>query len=632
MAYKTSELYKQNIYNEDSEQTLDIIINESKVKEDFVKNVKFKDDIFESDNFCLGSAIASKFEIELASDFFNGVDTFNEITFQSNLIINDDKESVPLGNYIIKKLDNSSSDYTKITLYDYMDKLNVNFDASSLVPCTRYELLQAICNYCDLELENDSILNGDVIVNVYDNTLLAKNYVSFIAERAGAYAKVIRNKLKIISFDSVDEVELPQHLAGDYITNEVKTITKVVYENGIQKFWRGDDSGEVIHLSAESPFSCTQEELNNIYDKLNGLQYQTLEVHMWGDPSIDTGDKIKLDNVTSFCQKDWTWGNGFYGDYKTILNKTSVISNVEKISNKAKIRRLQSLINELDGMIEILAQETNEQEERLTKYYQDFNEFMLSVKKTGNDNLLKNSVMFAYDSNKVPADWIVEEEGELSIFTDTESVTAGGISGHSFSLKNKKVRQRIFVKQDFETIEDKTYYTFSTKIKKDVTGTCYIKLYNSNEEHIIQLNEGESSFYGNYEIKGLLPKDGYYDIEFYASEDSNAIFTDNMFSLGEYVIPWTQASGEVMNTQVNINLNGVLVKSSVYLGDYTVMSPLEFAGYSNINGTITKVFTINKDTTLVRKLESEDGIQMKPIKIVPVLTGDVQGWAFVPST
>ena len=85
-----------------------------------------------------------------------------------------------------------------------------------------------------------------------------------------------------------------------------------------------------------------------------------------------------------------------------------------------------------------------------------------------------------------------------------------------------------------------------------------------------------------------------------------------------------------MNTQVNISVDGVLVKSTVYEGDYTVMSPLEFAGYSNINGVITKVFSLNKDTTEIEKLKVDNGIVMPPIKIVPVTSGARQGWAFVP--
>ena len=105
-----------------------------------------------------------------------------------------------------------------------------------------------------------------------------------------------------------------------------------------------------------------------------------------------------------------------------------------------------------------------------------------------------------------------------------------------------------------------------------------------------------------------------------------------MLAIGEYKTQWQQASGEIMNTQVNISINGVLVKSTIYQGDYTIMSPLEFAGYSNINGVITKVFSLNKDVTEVEKLRSKSEVTMPPIKIVPVTTGDLQGWAFVPST
>jgi hypothetical protein len=62
------------------------------------------------------------------------------------------------------------------------------------------------------------------------------------------------------------------------------------------------------------------------------------------------------------------------------------------------------------------------------------------------------------------------------------------------------------------------------------------------------------------------------------------------------------------------------------------MSPLEFAGYSYINGTLTRVFSLNKDVTKVTKLESEKEIKMSPLKIVPITSGDLQGWAFVKST
>ena len=298
------------------------------------------------------------------------------------------------------------------------------------------------------------------------------------------------------------------------------------------------------------------------------------------------------------------------------------MKNAEIIVNKQEqyIQQLVSDMYDVDGVVN----------EKYTQIYQNIDEIVNSVQNSGGNNIIKNSVMFAYDNDGTPTEWEVTGDGTLVINSDAESLSYGGQSGHSFTLSNKTVRQRVQVKA-YDGV-NATYYTFSTKIKKDATGSCYVKLYNDNEAYVIDLAEGESAFYGDYEIKAILPAESYYIVEFYGSADSNATFTDNMLTVGEYKSQWTQANGEIMNTQVNINLDGVLVKSSVYVGDYTVMSPLEFAGYSNINGTITKVFSLNKDVTKVKKLEAEDEVKMAPIKIVPITEGDVQGWAFVPST
>lgn len=243
-------------------------------------------------------------------------------------------------------------------------------------------------------------------------------------------------------------------------------------------------------------------------------------------------------------------------------------------------------------------------------------------------NVSTNTVTYSniqIEEGIVASEYVPRKECQLLIDSNIESLNAGGLSGHSFTLANKTVRQQIYVGTN-------SYYTFSTRIKKGLDGSCYVKLYNSREEHIIELNEGEESFYNEYELKSLSPKDNYYIVEFYGSVDSNATFTDNMLAIGEYKSKWSQANGEIMNTQVNVSLDGVLVKSSVYLGDYTVMSPLEFAGYSNINGTITKVFSLNKDVTYMSKAEIKKEVRMIPIKVVPITEGELQGWAFVPST
>ena len=377
-----------------------------------------------------------------------------------------------------------------------------------------------------------------------------------------------------------------------------------------------------------------------IYDALRGVSYYPFETTTEGLGWYEIGDSFDIVNDTGdvFNTSLFNFTVLIDGSIKETLKTTAEtktqtqyqyattiakrVKNTEVIVNKQEqyIQQLVSDVHDVDGVVN----------KKYTEIIQNIDGIVNSVQNSGGNNLIKNSVMFAYDTNKVPSSWELEGDGEIAIQSDTEAVANGGLSGHSFTLLNKIVRQRVQVTPNADG--NSVYYTFSTKIKKGLAGNCYIKLYNDSEEYTISLPAGESAFYKDYEIKGIAPKETYFIIEFYGSADSNATFTDNTLVLGEYKSQWTQANGEVMNTQVNINIDGILVKSSVYAGDYTVMSPLEFAGYSNINGVITKVFSLNKDVTATKKLEAKDEFKMPPIKIVPITEGDIQGWAFVPST
>lgn len=256
----------------------------------------------------------------------------------------------------------------------------------------------------------------------------------------------------------------------------------------------------------------------------------------------------------------------------------------------------------------------------------DIEGFKFDVQHSGGANLILNSVGFAGFQS-----W--EYEGAVAHISNAELTLNGSQSGGAFVFNGGKIIQKITVKADTEDIPQpqKTYYTFSTIIKKGLQGTCYFKVYNDVENYIIELGENEESNYQEYQLKGLLPKQSFYYVEIYGSENSNATFTDNMCNIGVIKTPYQQAYGEILNTQVNITTNGVIVKSNVYDGSYTVMSPLEFSGYAKVNNEITRVFSLNGDTTEVEKLKAKTQISMNPIKIVSLQSGENEGWAFVPS-
>ena len=397
--------------------------------------------------------------------------------------------------------------------------------------------------------------------------------------------------------------------------------------NGLTEF--KIENNEIVDKDRESA-------ITPIFEALNGIRYYPFETTTEGLGWYEIADNLTIENdlKEEFKTSLFNYTITIDGSVKETL-KTTAESKAQTQYQYAKsiakrVKNTEVIVNKQDQYIKQIVSDIDGINEKYTSIYQDIENIINTVQNGGGNNLLKNSVMFAYNSENVPDNWETEGDGDLIITSDTESLRNGGRSGHSFTLLNKTVRQKVLVKQYDES--NAILYTFSTKIKKDTLGSCYVKIYNEFEEYVITLVDGENADYKDYELRGMQPKQDFYFVEFYGTENSNATFTDNMFSIGERKTPWVQANGEIMNTKVNINVNGVLVKSSVYLGDYTVMSPLEFAGYTHIGGVPTKIFSLNKDVTKVRRLEAEKEIKMGTLKVISITEGDTLGWAFVPAT
>ncbi|MBP5426992.1 MAG: hypothetical protein J6Y29_03770 [Clostridiales bacterium] len=443
------------------------------------------------------------------------------------------------------------------------------------------------------------------------------------------YDNLMKLKLEPM-YGEINSVVLAREPQNDniYMSDE-ESIT----ENGLTE-WKISNN-EIIDKDRDNA-------MTPIYNAMHGIKYYPFEANTEGLGWYEIGDNIDIENNEGdiFNTTIFNITITIDGGVKEVLKtkaETKTQTQYQYATTIAKRVKNTEIITdkqqqEINALVTDMYEEDGIVHENFTQIHQDINNIVQSVQNSGGANLIKNSVMFAYDNEGNPTNWDTSGAGTLVISASAEAMANGGLSGHVFTLNDKTVKQRVKVRVSDDNDPNKTYYTFSTKIKKNTTGSCYVKLFNSIDEYIINIPIGESAYYKEYTLQAILPKDEYFDIEFYGSADSDATFTDNMLSVGEYKTQWQQASGEVMNTQVNINLDGVLIKSSVYLGDYTVMSPLEFAGYSNVNGTVTKVFSLNKDTTEVEKLKAKKQMSMPPIKIVPITTGSLQGWAFVPTT
>lgn len=262
--------------------------------------------------------------------------------------------------------------------------------------------------------------------------------------------------------------------------------------------------------------------------------------------------------------------------------------------------------------------------EQFTQVKQDIHDITQTVQVVGGGNLIKNSVGYGIDGQKNLVNWEYNHDtAKITSETSPASITAGALSGNQINLTASTMSQRIYVKSAEP-------HTLTARVLKGIVGSGKIELISDLDHYVINL-EDQKSYHWDEVALTFTPKMGWLDVKITADANSTFSITDLMLAGGDTKQPWRQSAGEIYNTQVSLDANGIQVRSSVYSGDYVEITPLEFSGYSTAGGQKRKVFTLNRDTTEVEKIKVRTQIDMPPIKIVPFQGDQNQGWAFVPN-
>lgn len=255
-----------------------------------------------------------------------------------------------------------------------MIKFEFNYDGSELISkgeATLLQVAQDICNKAGVELGSTSFLNSDKKVSVYDNTVTAREYISYIAESAGCFACIDRKgKLCFREFGQ-DETEIPLEMFGEYKWGEEFKISKVSYEDGVRSFKFGDDTRNNLWTNQENMYIVDEDQVQKIYNKIKGLTVNTFEGKTIIDPAIDIGDKIVIDGKNVIYQGEMVLEGKFIAQISSKIQiKQKEETTVKKESQKVVNRRVQSRIDQAEGKIEQLIEETSENSEKITRHEQ----------------------------------------------------------------------------------------------------------------------------------------------------------------------------------------------------------------------------------------------------------------------
>ena len=243
---------------------------------------------------------------------------------------------------------------------------------------------------------------------------------------------------------------------------------------------------------------------------------------------------------------------------------------------------------------------------------------------SGGVNLLKNSVGFSstdFWTVTMDTDTYGNPIGSVDTRQDAELSEKGVGSG--FVLAGNKLSQTV--------VNSPQFHTISGLVNKGSVGAGYIKISYTGKDgdKVDTIDFADGTAYDYTPFEQIIETAGnQITVELYGDINSNIVFTGVMLNVGNVSLQWQHSAGEIYNTNVLMDLNGIRVISSAYNG-YTAITPEEFAGYAEVDGVMTKVFTVNKDVTEVSKLSADKEISISPIKIDPVQSASWNGIAFV---
>ena len=364
--YSTSTDYKNKILADSTRQLLNVYIDNNKIEDRYILECKITYTLLDNDEFCFGSTPAKTVNLKIHKNALP--DTYTRFYIESGIT----GETVPIGYFNVDEI-SKDDDYTvSLTLIDDMSLFEFNYDGSTLnYPATMLMVLQDICLKAGVELGSTSFLNWDKQVAVYDNTVTARTYLGYIAEQAGGFAIIGRDGKLYIRTIGEDTADLALRYFSEYSWGERFKVSRIAYEDGVQDFKKGNEVNNTIWISSDNIYIVDQEQIDNIYN-----EYQDFEVYSFSgtsivDPAWDMGDSIIINNRKIIFQGELEYKSKFKASISSnIQAKTKEETTATKVSDKTKIRRVQSQIDQVEGTITQLVQENGEFENKLTQVEQ----------------------------------------------------------------------------------------------------------------------------------------------------------------------------------------------------------------------------------------------------------------------
>lgn len=321
-------------------------------------------------SFKLGTTASNQYKLSIAKD---GVS--NQ---PSNITLKDGGTT-----FAELEIDNiEEQDYEYVyTLTDKMVDLEFYYDASEIFQNGSTTLLliaQDICSKVGLTLGTVDFRGYNKLINWYDNTRTARDYISYIAELNGGFARIENGMLYFRKQNTISAKTIDIDDCENFNIGEYHKITKVVYELGTLKYEFGDETGNTLYLNGENVYITEESEVEAIYNEIKDFEFYSFSTSNCPiDYSVKTGDIITftdgINDYPTIAQYDLEYFGDWIGGYNLDVN-TEKQEETKIIGDKDRIKNIQIIVDRQNNTITQVVSDIDEQNTKIAQTQQTVNE------------------------------------------------------------------------------------------------------------------------------------------------------------------------------------------------------------------------------------------------------------------
>lgn len=500
-----------------------------------------------------------------------------------DITVNDD-ETITLSLVDILTHTETKCDFSNLITYTKTYDPETDTWTESGTGITAKDLLDFICDSYHITKEDFHFTNEDVMIYSYDSTLTGRDYLEMIAELAGGYIVIneggnleLRYYFRYENGEKTFAPESDKVLSAEDVDNfkltEQITIERVVYDDGVNVPKKSSDNEDLytLYLSIDNMFlqQITDAQFINICNNIIGYSFYNIKIdntNKFFTPGstiwFEKPDQTRVPILVNYT-RDYL--GGFVGSYETNVN-CKKRTETEVIPTDIKIKRIKTIINQMDNSMTIEAGKVANLQGKTTQLRVDIDKVQSLFQVTGGSNLIKNSQFLLSDETW---NFIENSEDPLVYHTPIGEGYNSSLIGETVAVANIVLRnsKAITTVNNITNLKLNTSHTLNYYISQDSNTTTVIKLISKRTsekiyEEIITTDNSHTINMKNYLFEFVANDTDYIlQIDTTTILDGYVKIYDLMLNSGDKK-SWEPATSEVYSTILKMSQQGFQVYSS----------------------------------------------------------------------